>query len=155
MSKLSIRPALRADLAAVLALYAQPDIDDGEVLGPEEAARIFERFSAYPDYTLYVAEQDGTAVGSFALLIMDNLGHFGAPSGVVEHVVVNPGFQDEGIGTAMMRFAARTCRDRGCYKLALSADVKRKRAYAFFERLGFQRHGYSFLLSFEEPGETA
>ncbi len=78
-------------LPAVLALYAQPELDDGEVL-PLDAgrARCIARFARYPDYTLYVAEQDGAIVGSFALLVMDNLGHLGAPSGIVEDVVVAP-----------------------------------------------------------------
>ena len=79
-----VRAAGIDDLAGVLALYAQPDIDDGDVLPIDQATDIFQRFERYPDYTLYVAELDGQIVGSFALLIMDNLGHLGAPSGIVE-----------------------------------------------------------------------
>lgn len=37
---LSLRPALASDLPAVLRLYAQPDIDDGDVLALADAARI-------------------------------------------------------------------------------------------------------------------
>ena len=78
----SARPATEHDLPAVLALYAQPELDDGDVLADRGGARASSRASRdYPDYTLYVAEQDGAVVGTFALLIMDNLGHLGAPSG--------------------------------------------------------------------------
>ena len=38
-----------------------------------------------------MAELNGEIVGTFALLIMDNLAHLGAPSGVVEDVVVAAG----------------------------------------------------------------
>ena len=76
----------------------------------EEAARLFARFSRYPDYTLYVADCDGRIVGSFALLVMDNLGHCGAPSAVVEDVVVAAQAQGKGIGKAMMAFARERCR---------------------------------------------
>ena len=44
----------------------------------------------------------------------------------------------------MMRFALDRCRAKGCYKLALSSNAKRERAHAFYESLGFERHGYSF-----------
>ena len=87
-----------ADLPAVLALYAQPDLDNGHVLPVDEARRILKRFADYPDYTLYVAERGDAVVGSFALLVMDNIGHLGAPSAIVEDVVVAPECQGDGIG---------------------------------------------------------
>ena len=49
-----------------------------------------------------------------------------------------------GIGRAMMEFAQARCRDKRCYKLVLSSNAKRERAHAFYESLGFARHGYSF-----------
>ena len=146
---LTIRKANEADLAAVLALYAQPELDDGVVLSLEEAAGILRRFDRYPDYGLYVAEQDDRIVGSFALLIMDNLGHLGARSAIVEDVVVDPRLQGNGVGQAMMQFAIERCREKDCYKLALSSNAKRARAHAFYASLGFERHGYSFRVLFE------
>jgi GNAT superfamily N-acetyltransferase len=148
-----VRPASAADVAGVLALYAQPDLDDGNVLPIDQAVALFERFGRYPDYTLFVAEQDHAIVGSFALLVMDNLGHLGAPSGIVEDVVVAPARQSNGIGAAMMRFAMERCREKGCYKLVLSSNAKRVRAHAFYESLGFERHGFSFRIDLERvPG---
>jgi GNAT superfamily N-acetyltransferase len=145
-----IRAAQPPDLAGVLALYAQPDLDDGNVLPVLHAEQILARFARYPDYKLYVAEQDHHVVGSFALLIMDNLGHLGAPSAIVEDVVVDPDLQNLGIGQAMMNFAADKAREKGCYKLVLSSNAKRERAHKFYEALGFERHGYSFRLRFDE-----
>jgi len=148
-----VRPASAADVAGVLALYAQPDLDDGNVLPIDQAVALFERFGRYPDYTLFVAEQDHAMVGSFALLVMDNLGHLGAPSGIVEDVVVAPARQSNGIGAAMMHFAMERCREKGCYKLVLSSNAKRVRAHAFYESLGFERHGYSFRINLERVPE--
>jgi GNAT superfamily N-acetyltransferase len=148
-----VRPASAADIAGVLALYAQPDLDDGKVLPLDQAVALFERFGRYPDYTLYVAEQDRAIVGTFALLVMDNLGHLGTPSGIVEDVVVAPAQQSKGIGATMMRFAMDRCRQKGCYKLVLSSNAKRTRAHAFYESLGFERHGFSFRIDLERvPG---
>jgi len=50
----------------------------------DEAERLFDRMARYPDYSIHVAIRDDKIVGSFALLIMDNLVHQGAPSGVIE-----------------------------------------------------------------------
>jgi GNAT superfamily N-acetyltransferase len=139
-----IRPATEADLPAVLSLYAQPDFDNRRVLAIADAQRIFRRFAVYPDYTLYVAEYSGAVVGTFALLIMDNLGHLGTPSAIVEDVVVAPEQHSMGIGRTMMAFARQVSREKGAYKLVLSSNTKRGRAHAFYESLGFERHGYSF-----------
>jgi GNAT superfamily N-acetyltransferase len=147
---LVIRDADRHDLPGVLALYAQPDLDDGVILPLHDAERIFARFARYPDYTLYVAEQDGRIVGSFALLIMDNLGHLGAPSAIIEDVVVGPVLHGRGIGRAMMRFAMTRAKERHCYKLVLSSNAKRERAHKFYEQIGFERHGFSFRIMFDE-----
>jgi GNAT superfamily N-acetyltransferase len=111
---------------------------------------VFERFQDYPDYSLYVAEQAGVIVGSFALLVMHNLGHLGAPSAIVEDVVVAPAVQGQGIGKAMMQFALDLCRGKGCYKLVLSSNAKREHAHAFYESLGFVRHGFSFCADIAE-----
>ncbi|NWG23642.1 MAG: GNAT family N-acetyltransferase [Pseudorhodoplanes sp.] len=143
-SAISMREAGVPDLPQVLALYAQPELDDGDVLPIAEAERLFAKFADYPDYKLYIAEQDGVVVGTFALLIMDNLGHRGAPSAIIEDVVVAPDRQGSGIGQAMMRFALDRCRAKGCYKAMLSSNARRERAHAFYEALGFERHGYSF-----------
>lgn len=95
---------------------------------------------------MYVAISDGRIVGGFALLIMDKLGHQGAPSGVIEDVVVDPQCQGQGTGRAMMRHALRLCGEKGCYKVALSSNLRRERAHAFYASLGFERHGYSFRI---------
>jgi GNAT superfamily N-acetyltransferase len=142
--ELSFRPASKADLAGVLRLYAQPEIDDGRVLPLAEAERIFDRMSHYPDYGLHVALKDGQVVGTFALLVMDNLGHLGAPSAIIEDVAVDPALHGQGIGKGMMRYALRLAQERGCYKAMLSSNLKRARAHQFYESLGFKRHGYSF-----------
>ena len=141
-----MRGAAERDLPDVLRLYAQPDFDNGKVLPLDEARQVLARFARYPDYTLYVAEQAGRMVGSFALLIMDNIGHLGTPSAIVEDVVVAPQSQGAGVGRAMMEFAREQAAKKGCYKIVLSSNARREQAHAFYESLGFTRHGYSFRL---------
>jgi GNAT superfamily N-acetyltransferase len=148
------REGSRADLPEILRLYAQPDLDDGQVLALAEAERMFDRMARYPDYRIYVAMCDDTIVGTLSLLIMDNLGHRGAPSGVVEDVAVDPHWQRQGIGRAMMQHALRVCGEKGCYKVALSSNLTRERAHAFYESIGFERHGYSFRVMIDPSFEA-
>lgn len=78
MCELTIREAERAAvlaLYALYALYAQPAIDDGVVLPVAEAERLFARMRRYLDYRRHVAVRDTWVVGTYALLVMDNLAH--------------------------------------------------------------------------------
>jgi len=125
-------------------------MDDGDILGIEEARALFRRFGRYPDYRLYVACLDQKVVGTFALLIVENLAHRGAPSGLLEDVVVAIEHQSRGIGKQMMQFAPDRCREAGCYKMALSSSLQRSAAHRFYESLGFVRHGYSFSTGIKE-----
>jgi GNAT superfamily N-acetyltransferase len=117
------------------------------------AERIFERMGRYPDYRLYVALDGERIVGTFALLIRDNLGHLGAPSAV--DVAVDPALQGRSIGKLMMRHALQKAPEKACYKLVLSSNLKRERAHAFYESLGFERHGYGFRLEVDQAREPA
>lgn len=149
MRQLSFRAASEHDLPAVLALSAQPDMDDGAVLDLNAAREVFARMARYPSYRIFLAGRDGEIVGSYALLVMDNLGHLGAPSAIVEQVLVAPHVQSQGIGRQMMHHAFAQARAAGCYKLVLSSNLKRTRAHAFYDDLGFTRHGYSFRLDID------
>ena len=143
---IDMRQALPADIPAVLALYAQPSLDDGKVLNVDVAQQVFAQFARYPNYRLFVAIEDGTVVGSYALLIMHNLAHCGTPSAIAEDVVVASASQGQGIGRQMMAHALSEARLAGCYKLALSSNRKRTQAHAFYESLGFVQHGLSFVI---------
>lgn len=153
---LTIRPAVPDDLPAVLGLYRELDADDTTDLA--EARAIFERMACYPDYTLHIAEADGAVLGTFTLLLMENIAHSGARSGIIEAVAVADAEQGRGIGRAMMRAALDLARTKGCYKASLSTRMSRERAHAFYESLGFERHGFSYVTHLEEApasGEAA
>jgi GNAT superfamily N-acetyltransferase len=142
--ELHIRQADETDLEAVLALQAILDPPGTPMLPLEQARCLFARLERYPDYRIWLAEHAGRAVGTYSLVIFDNLAHHGRRAGLVENVAVDPAAQGLGIGKAMMEHARARCRERNCYKLALSSNLIRTEAHAFYEALGFERHGYSF-----------
>jgi len=67
-------------------------------------------------------------------------------NGYVEDVVVDAEFQSQGIGRQMIEYAIDVCRKNGCYKMVLSSSLKCERAHQFYENLGFEKHGFSFLI---------
>jgi ribosomal protein S18 acetylase RimI-like enzyme len=150
----AMREATESDLPRILAIYRDSGLDAHRSLDPPEARRRFRKMSSYPWYRLFVAESDDGIVGTFALLIMDNLANGGAPSGVVEDVAVARAAQGRGIGRAMMELALDECRRHGCYKMLLSSNAMRTAAHGFYEALGFTKHGYSFRVELEDAAEA-
>ncbi len=147
ITTLAIRQATEADLPAVLALYAQPGLDDGDTLSIEQAQAVLAEFARYPNYRLFVACDGTEVVGTYALLVMHNLAHCGTPSAIAEDVVVTHQRRSQGIGRQLMAHAMAEAARAGCYKLALSSNGKRHAAHAFYDGLGFERHGLSFVIS--------
>ena len=141
----AIRVAEEQDLPDILGAYRAAGITGEEEFTREEARAHFRRLQLYPYYRVFAAEADGRFAGTYALLIMDNMAKRGAKAGVVEDVAVLPGFQGKGVGRAMMDHARGQCRAAGCYKMTLSSGLPREGAHRFYDSLGFERHGYSFL----------
>ncbi len=146
MPDITIREASETDLPRILDLYIASDIGDHESFTPAEAAAQLAVFRQYPSYRLYVAESGNKVIGTYELLIMDNMAKRGKRSGIVEDAAVDPAHQGQGIGRAMMRHALDQCRRAGCYKLTLSSNLRREDAHRFYDALGFERHGYSFRI---------
>ena len=128
-----IRKALEGDLPGLLQLYAQQDINNGDVLHINEAKDIFATMKSYPDYHVYVAEEVGEIVGTLALAILHNLAHQGSRSGSMEDVVVEQAHQGKGIGKQMRAFAMEVCKEKACYKVCLSSRLKRSGAHGFYK----------------------
>ena len=145
MAEIEIRDAKVEDLPAVLRILAETGIDGGDSFSLAEATEHFARIRQTPGFRLLVAVAGGEIAGTYALQIMGKLGKRGTPAGIVEDVAVAVDRQGQGIGKAMMRHALEACRTAGCYKLALSSNVIRGDAHRFYDSLGFERHGYSFI----------
>jgi GNAT superfamily N-acetyltransferase len=148
IAHVEIRDASEEDLPAVLGILAESGIDGGKSFTLQEAREHFARIRQHPGFRLRVAVVDGEIVGTYVLQIMEKLGKRGTPAGVVEDVAVLPSWQGQSIGRAMMEHARETCRQAGCYKLALSSNLRREDAHRFYDSLGFERHGFSFVTRF-------
>lgn len=149
---IEIRDAGGSDLTEILRLYALPDFDDGASIPLEEARVLFNRLRADPHYHFVVAVEAGRVVGTYLLMVMEKLNHLGSKAAIVDDVIVDTAARGRGIGKAMMDHAMQTARRAGCYKLALSSQARRAAAHRFYEGLGFERHGYSYLIRLNDSG---
>lgn len=149
MSEIIIRLAKETDLPSIITLIGQDDMrGDDEVIDLAEAKSIFSNLSINPAQKIYVADIEGAIVGTSSLTIINHLSHNGAKSGIIEDVVVKSELQGHGIGKKMMDFSLEELKSIGCYKVCLSSGIARERSHAFYQNLGFKKHGYSFYLKF-------
>jgi GNAT superfamily N-acetyltransferase len=145
---ITVREARAEDLEAIVRLHEQDALGGhGDAWLPQTRAayaRAFAAIAASPDNTLYVAEADGTVVGTFQLTFIPSLTGRGALRARIEAVQVSSGLRSRGIGAQMMAFAEEAARARGAGLLELSSNKARTDAHRFYERLGFARSHEGF-----------
>lgn len=136
----TIRAMDPEDLPLVRNLLAQL----GYSLDPAALERRFRAVSAAPGHALFVAQQAGTIVG---------LVHFYArpaldkpPEVVVQALVVDEATRGAGIGRGLMQVAERWAEAQGYGSVALSSNVVRSTAHAFYQRLGYRIEATSQLM---------
>lgn len=147
MEAISYREAETKDLPELLKLISQSDMSPDNALTLEDASGLMAKIKATGCHKIYLAELDGSIVGTFALIMVQSLTHNGGRSCVIEDVVVKSGLQGQRLGRQMMNYAAEISRNQGCYKMVLSSGQARTKAHTFYEGLGFVKDGYRFALN--------
>jgi GNAT superfamily N-acetyltransferase len=142
--RLVLRRAVRADVPALVSLLAQDQlgaerdgIDNDADLRAYEVA--FEEIDRDPAHLLVVAETTpGTLAGTMQLSFLPGLARRGSRRAQVEAVRIAESVRAEGLGSAMIRWAASEATRRGCTLVQLTTDKRRADAHRFYERLGFR-----------------
>lgn len=143
---MKVREARPGDLDRLLELYEATQRLYGNV-APPDPGRVegpFTRVLLDPNQQTLVAEVYGEVAGTVVLAVLPNLAHGGAPYAVVENVVVDEEYRDEGVGRALMREALRRARAAGAYKLTLSSNAEREGAHEFYRKLGLKETHVGF-----------
>jgi len=142
-----IRQAAEGDLPSVTELLRGMDGEAG--IDPVEAQMIWLKMAEYPYYKVFVVEEENLIIGTCSLIMIDNLGHKGAKLAVAESMIICQAHRGRGIGRKLMLFIMEKAKEEHCYKLMLSSNKKRVEAHKFYEQLGFQQHGMSFMIEVE------
>ncbi|TWD57517.1 N-acetylglutamate synthase-like GNAT family acetyltransferase [Agrobacterium vitis] len=147
---LVIREAQRADVPAIVALFANDaigghgDTTDASALPDYIAA--FDRITASTNETLYVAEQNGAVVGTFQTMLTTTMTGRGSSSMIIEAVQTRADCRGQGIGAQMIAFCLARAKEQGCAQAQLTSNAARLDAHRFYERLGFQKSHFGFKI---------
>lgn len=127
-----VRDARPADVSAAHRLIGQlaDSVDEAAF-----RAR-FERVLATDDHRIIVAEAEGTVVG---ILHMFERPALEKPcEAVVQALVVDSEARSSGVGEALMREVEAWAQSRKLPSVSLYSRDDRKRAHAFYERIGYR-----------------
>jgi ribosomal protein S18 acetylase RimI-like enzyme len=151
--KVTIRPARRGDIGAIVAMLA-----DDPLGGPRERIAdplpecyftAFERVERDPNIQLVVAEEgEGAVVGCLQLCILPGLSSQGASRGLIEDVRVASNRRSRGIGEQLVQWSVAEARGKGCKVVELLTHHTRVDAQRFYERLGFARSHVGMTVRF-------
>ena len=136
-----LRPAVAADLPALVALLADDPLGSGrEARAGEDLApyrRAFALIAGDPAHALVVAVDGEEVVGTLQLSVLPSLSLRGALRGQIEAVRVRADHRGQGLGEAMIGWAVGEARRRDCSLVQLTTNKARIDAHRFYERLGF------------------
>ncbi len=133
------RPAIRDDVAAVVALMADDVLGQGREGGAiEPYLAAFDRMQDEGANHLIVGEDaTGAVVATFQITFISGLSLGGARRAQVESVRVADAVRGQGFGAALMADAETRARAAGCTLIQLTTNSTRTRAHAFYTRLGY------------------
>jgi GNAT superfamily N-acetyltransferase len=141
MTDVIFRPAVRADVPAVVALLADDPLGAAREIVSEDVDaaywRAFDALDADPNNTLVVAQRDGEVVGCLQLTFTPSLTRRGAERAQIEGVRVAAAARGSGLGRRMVGWAVAQARARGCGLVQLTTDKRRPDAHRFYASLGF------------------
>jgi ribosomal protein S18 acetylase RimI-like enzyme len=151
-SPITIRPARRGDVAAIIAMLADDHLGRGRERVEEPLPRsYFDAFDAIERDTnlqLMVAEEAGRVVGCLQLCLMPGLSSQGATRALVEDVRVASDRRSRGIGEQLLQWAIGEARARRCRLIELLTHESRVDAQRFYQRLGFARSHVGMTIRF-------
>ena len=136
----SIRPARREDVAAIVAMLADDHLGRArervEDPLPLLYYQAFERVERDQNLTLVVAESEGRVVGCLQLAVLAGISSQGGLRGLLEDVRVASDCRSRGIGEQLVQWAIAEAKARGCNLVELLTHSSRVDAQRFYKRLG-------------------
>ncbi|MET4058776.1 GNAT superfamily N-acetyltransferase [Arthrobacter sp. UYP6] len=146
-----LRRAGAADVGPIIELLAADELrQDVDSADPEHRGvylEAFRRIDADPAQLLVVvADEQENVVATMQLTTIPGLARAGATRLLVEAVRVDARLRGNGLGSAMMAWAADEGRRRGASMVQLTSDRSRGEAHRFYERLGFTPSHVGFKL---------
>lgn len=152
---MNTRPATSLDALAlsrltmdVQRLHAQNHPHIFKVPESEDfAVSFFEEMLADPKVTIFIAENDGKAVGCIVCKLIErpeNPFTFAARTLLIDQISVRPEAQGKGAGRALMEQAELLARELNVARIHLDSWDFNLGAHSFFERMGYRKFSFRF-----------
>ena len=138
--RIRIRAMISSDVPAARDLLEQL----GYPLTREEVERRFAAVAMAADHAAMIAEVAGQVAGLLHVYARPALEN--PPEAIVQALVVDGALRRSGIGRALMAEAEAWGIARGCGSLALSSNVLRTGAHAFYHALGYRTAATALIL---------
>src|SRR3954447_17163174 len=137
----SIRPARREDVAAIVAMLADDHLGRARerVEDPLPASyyEAFARVERDQNIQLVIAESEGRVVGCLQLAILPGLSSQGGRRGLLEDVRAACAGGGGGMGEQLVEWAVTEAKARDCNLVELLTHQTRTDAQGFYKGLGF------------------
>jgi len=149
----NIRLATEEDVPRILDLYHELTISLSQVEisrspSPDDYRKVFAEICGDPRHELFVAEDKGEVVGTVVLLIVPNLSHSATPWALVENLVVGQKYRRTGLGKMLLEHVIARAKEKGCHRIELCSDKRRKEAHRLYRSVGFEASAYGFRIYF-------
>ncbi len=100
-------------------------------------AEVIARFEKSDDKFLLVVEEEGKAVSSVQVAIIEGLTHNVRPFAVIENVVTHGDYQNRGFASALLERATEIAKEFNCYKVFLETGSNKESTLNFYRKNGF------------------
>ena len=100
-------------------------------------AELLAKFEKDNHMYLLVVEEDGKAVSSVQMAIIESLTHNVRPFAVIENVVTHVDYRNRGYGSALLQEASDIAKKMNCYKVFLETGSNKESTLNFYRNNGF------------------
>ena len=114
-------------------------------LNKNKLMAIFSRGIESQNDLYFCAELNGKVIGFYSLGFKNSLWQEGHIA-YVNEIVVDKSHRGKGIGTALLRTAINTAKEKGCKRIELDSAFQREEAHQFYEESGFEKRAYLFSM---------
>ena len=138
-----IRPVRLTDQSCIAGLLAAMDYPDTADL----LENTLPQQMSHPDALMLVAVHEQYVVGFISVHFMAQLAVKGEVC-FINYLSVDPASRSMGIGALLLQHAEQQARQRGCYSIELSSNLRRSRAHAFYLKQGYMETSRYFVKEF-------
>ncbi len=93
------------------------------------------------------AHEGGKQIARLFLYVLKNDLHT-EPFAFLEDVFVEEEYRKHGVGSQLVQKGIEEAKAQGCYKIIGNSRMASEKVHAFYERLGFKKHGFEFRIDF-------